>query len=85
VTNAQLESLLATTGATSQQVDEIVRINEEARVAALRAAFLLLALICLLAIVPAARLPRYRPGELDAGEIIDEEGRRKRRAAKAEA
>jgi MFS family permease len=85
VTNAQLESLLATTGATSQQVDEIVRINEESRVAALRAAFLLLALICLLAIFPAARLPRYRPGELDAGEIIDEEGRRERRAAKAEA
>ena len=84
VTNAQLESLLATTNATPQQVDELVLINEEARVAALRASFLLLALICLLGIFPAARLPKYQPGELDAAEIIDEEGRRERHLAGAD-
>lgn len=75
VTNAALQSALETTSATPAQVDELVRINEEARLRALRASFLLLALICLLAIFPAARLPRYRMTELSAKEMIDEEGR----------
>jgi MFS family permease len=75
VTDAQLKSTLETTQATPAQVDELVRINEEARLRALRASFLLLALICLVAIFPAARLPNYRLAELSAKEIIDEEGR----------
>jgi MFS family permease len=75
VTNAQLKEALANTPATPEQVDVVVGINSEARIRALRVSFLLLALICLLAVVPAARLPKYTPKELDAREIIDEEGR----------
>ena len=59
ITNAQLESALADTSATAAQTAEVVGINEVARVRALKASFLLLALICLLAIFPAMRLPRH--------------------------
>lgn len=41
-----------------------MRINEEARLSALRTGLLVLAGVSALAIVPAARLPRYRPGEI---------------------
>ncbi len=81
VTNAQLKDALANTSATPEQVDVIVGINSEARIRALRVSFLLLALICLLAIFPAARLPNYTPKELDAREIIDEENRAETGAA----
>jgi len=73
VSNDQLKDVLSTTSATPEQVDEAVRINEDARLRALRASFLLLALICLLAIFPAAGLPDYVPGELSAEDIINEE------------
>ena len=73
VSDAQLKAVLATTPATPAQVDELMRINQAARISALRASFLLLALICLLAIFPAMRLPRYRLIELDAEEIVDEQ------------
>ena len=73
VSDAQLKAVLATTSATPAQVDELMRINQAARISALKASFLLLALICLLAIFPAMRLPRYRLVELDAKEIVDEE------------
>ncbi len=64
VSNDQLRELLAGTDATESQVEEFVRINEDARLAALRAGLLVLAGISALAVVPAARLPRYRPGEI---------------------
>jgi MFS family permease len=83
VTNEQLRTALSATGATPEQMDEAVRINEDARVRALKATFLLLALLCLLAIFPASKLPGYVPGKLDAHEIIDEEGRREHRAPDA--
>jgi MFS family permease len=83
VSDAQLKELLATTSATPAEIDELMRINEQARVSALRSAFLLLALICLVAIFPAMRLPRYRLTELDAEEIVDEEARHARQGAPA--
>jgi MFS family permease len=68
VSNAQLSTVLADTSLNPAQVDEAVRINEEARLRALRAAFLILAAISLLAIFPAAGLPNYLPGEVPSGE-----------------
>jgi MFS family permease len=58
VTNARLKDVLAGTTATPQQVDEAVAINQEARLRALKASFLILAGIALLAIFPASRLPK---------------------------
>lgn len=46
-------------------------INEDTQKRALRASFLV-AVISLFAIFPAARLPRYVPGELSADEILSE-------------
>ena len=48
-----------------------VAINEDARRRALQASFLIVAAISLLAIFPASRLPRYVPGELSAGDIVN--------------
>ena len=81
VSDAQLKAVLATTPATPAQVDELMRINQAARISALRSSFLLLALICLVAIFPAMRLPRYRLVELDAEEIVDEQRQGEHRAA----
>jgi len=64
VTNDHLKEVLAGTTATPEQVDEAVAINQEARLRALKASFLILAGIALLAIFPASRLPRYNPEEI---------------------
>ncbi len=64
VSNDQLRTLLAGTGATESQTAEFVRLNEDARLSALRTGLLVLAGVSALAIVPAARLPRYRPGQI---------------------
>lgn len=68
VTNDQLETDLSETTATPAEVAEAVRINEEARLQALRESFLILAGIALLALVPAMGLPSYAPGEVPSGE-----------------
>jgi MFS family permease len=61
VTNTHLKDVLARTTATQQQVDEAVAINQEARLRSLRASFLILAGIALLAVFPASRLPKSIP------------------------
>jgi len=66
VSNEQLRTALSQTTATPEQVAEAVRINEEARLRSLRATFLLIAAVSLLAIFPAAGLPKYAPGELSS-------------------
>jgi MFS family permease len=68
VSNDQLDEVLAATTATPEQVAEAVRINEETRLQALKAAFLILAAIALLAIIPARGLPSYLPGEVPVGD-----------------
>lgn len=68
VSNDQLETVLAGTTVTAAEVEEAVRINESARLRALRAAFLILAAISLLAILPATKLPSYLPGEVPPDE-----------------
>jgi MFS family permease len=69
VSNEQLKTALANTSATPEEIDEAVRINEDARLRSLRATFLLIAVISLLSIFPALKLPKYLPGELSAEEM----------------
>ena len=72
MTNHELRNVLGATAATPAQVDEAVAINEDARLRALRASFLIVGGISLLAIFPASRLPRYVAGELSADEMVGE-------------
>jgi MFS family permease len=72
VSNHELRSVLGATSATRGQVARVVSINEDARRRALQGSFLIVAVISLLAIAPAARLPRYVPGELSAEDIVSE-------------
>jgi len=64
VSNGQLQTALATTAASADQVAEAVRVNTEARLWALKIGLLLMAGVALLAILPASRLPGYVPGEV---------------------
>jgi MFS family permease len=72
VTNSELSSVLGAASATPEQVDKAVEINDDARRRALQASFLIVAGIALLSIFPAARLPKYVPGELSAEDIVSE-------------
>jgi MFS family permease len=64
ISNDQLLAVMESTTATPAQVEEAVRINEEARLRALQDSFLILAGVALLAIIPALGLPKYTPGEV---------------------
>lgn len=64
VSNERLRATLEHTELSTPQIDAAVEINENARLRALRLGLLILAGVSALAIVPAGRLPRYRPGEL---------------------
>lgn len=74
ITNDQLETVLGETTATPEQVSIAVSINEEARLRALKASFLILAGIALLALVPARGLPAYVPGEVPSNESTKRRG-----------
>lgn len=71
VTSAEMRSVLGATSATPEQVEALVAINDAAGLSALRGAFLIVAGISLLSIFPAARLPKYVPGELSAKDIVN--------------
>ena len=75
VTDTELANTLGETSATPAQVADAVAINAAARLRALRASLLIVGGISLLAIFPAARLPRYVPGELSAEDIVNEDAR----------
>ncbi|MFF2084419.1 MFS transporter [Nocardia sp. NPDC058176] len=64
VGNDRLHEVLERTDATPEQVDAAVRINEDARLRTLKLGLLILAGISATAILPAGRLPNYRPGEI---------------------
>jgi MFS family permease len=83
VSNDDLRSVLADTSVTPEQLEEAVAINEAARLRALRAAFVILALISLLAIIPATGLPNYVPGAVPADEPEPKPKRSRKRAAPA--
>jgi MFS family permease len=60
----QLRERLASTTATSAQVDEALHINADARIRALKTGFLVLSGLALLALFPCRWLPTYKPGEI---------------------
>ncbi len=64
VSNDDLREVLSRTDATPAQVDAAIAVNEEARLSALKLGLLILAGISAVAIIPASRLPKYRPGEI---------------------
>ena len=70
VSNDRLQGVLAQTTAIPEQVAEAVRVNEEARLRSLKFGLLIMALLSLLAIFPAGRLPNYLPGELPADNLV---------------
>lgn len=77
ISNDQLEEALGETSATPEQIAEAVRINTDGRLRALKIAFLALAGVALLAIIPASGLPGYMPGEVpaDEPEVVAAHGR----------
>src|SRR5499427_6109169 len=64
VSNDRLQTVLSGTTANPAQVAEAVRVNTESRQRALKIGLLIMAGLSLLSIIPAGRLPAYRPGEL---------------------
>ncbi|MET8334176.1 MFS transporter [Streptosporangium canum] len=64
ISNDQLRDALANTAATPEQVNAFVMINTDARLDALKLGLLILAVISALAVLPASRLPKYRPHEI---------------------
>ncbi|WP_137124307.1 MFS transporter [Roseomonas sp. HF4] len=67
VSNDRLLGIMERTGAAPEQVAEAVRVNTEARLQALKIGLLIMAVVAALAIIPASRLPAYRPGEIPDG------------------
>jgi len=66
VSNERLQTALERTNIPPAKIKEAVRINEEARLRALKIGLLIMAALSLLAIFPAGRLPDYKPGEIPA-------------------
>lgn len=64
VSNDRLRTTLETAGATPEQVTAAVVVNAESRLRALKIGLLIMAAIALLSIIPAGRLPDYKPGEI---------------------
>jgi hypothetical protein len=75
ISNDRLQAVLADTTASPAQVAEAVRVNTEARLRALKIGLLIMAALALLSIIPAGRLPNYRPGEIPSDETTNERGR----------
>jgi Na+/melibiose symporter-like transporter len=76
VDNVRLREVLSRTAATPEQVEAALQVNSDARLRALKLTFLLLSALGLLAIVPAGRLPAYRPDEVPDGYPGDGPARR---------
>jgi len=74
VSNDRLQNVLAGTTATPEQVSEAMRVNTEARLRALKIGLLIMAMVAILAIFPASRLPNYLPQELPAEPPLDPPG-----------
>jgi len=64
ISNERLQTVLAGTTASPAQVAEAVRVNTESRLRALKIGLLLMSGLAFLSILPAGRLPNYRPGEI---------------------
>jgi hypothetical protein len=68
LSNDRLKERLQRTTATPEQVAEAVRVNEEARLRALKIGFFVLGCLALLSIFPVGQLPDYKPGDIPAGQ-----------------
>jgi MFS family permease len=66
VSNDALQTVMERTTATPAQIAEAVRVNTEARLRALKIGLVIMAGLALITIIPAGRLPDYRPGEIPA-------------------
>jgi len=64
VSNDELREVLEGTDADPGEVEAAVALNEEVRLDTLRLGLLVLAGVSATAILPASRLPRYRPAEI---------------------
>ncbi|WP_332713491.1 MFS transporter [Pelagibacterium mangrovi] len=64
VSNDQFETIIANTDASDEQKAEAIRVNTEARLNALKIGLLIMSGLAILTIIPAGRLPQYRPGEI---------------------
>ncbi|MGE4335031.1 MAG: MFS transporter [Pigmentiphaga sp.] len=64
VSNDRLAAVIGATDATPEQKQEAMQVNATARLQALKIGFVIMALLALLAILPAGRLPNYRPGDI---------------------
>jgi MFS family permease len=73
VTSSELRRELGAYSATPRQIDQVLAINQKAGLRTLRASFLIVGALSLLAIFPASKLPGYTAGELWAEEILTEE------------
>jgi predicted MFS family arabinose efflux permease len=75
ISNDRLLAFLETTDATPEQVEEAMQINSDARLRALKIGLLIMALLSLLAIFPASRLPKFKPGEVPSNPPIPKPAR----------
>jgi MFS family permease len=64
ISNDELEEALEDAALTPEVAEEVVRINSEARLTALKISFQVLAGLALVGIFPAGQLPSYVPGEV---------------------
>jgi MFS family permease len=76
ISNDQLQAVMERTTATPAQIAEAVRVNTEARLHALKLGLLIMAGLALITIIPAGRLPDYRPGDIPADPPPHEESKR---------
>lgn len=80
VSNDRLLAIMERTGAAPEQVAEAVRVNTEARLQALKIGLLIMAAVAALAMIPASRLPAYRPGDIPAGRAPAQPAKREEEA-----
>ena len=69
VSNDDLDDILDESDLTPLQEAQVVVINIEGRLQALKLSFIILAFVALLAVVPAGGLPDYLPGEIPADKL----------------
>lgn len=74
VSNDRLEAALIEAGVSEVEIAKAVAINAEARLRALKFGLLLMAMLSLLSIYPAGRLPGYLPRELPEDPLAATEG-----------
>jgi MFS family permease len=73
LTNEELEAVLVGLDASPEEIRAAQEINEDTRLRALKASVVVLALVALVALIPAGRLPAYKPGDISPALQVDTE------------